>query len=160
MTLHRMLSWSIRAFLAGVVVVMSVAALAACAQAAGQGTNDDGRPTATASPDDLTIVGLEYRLYESTPDFDDSVFSSDDPQRIAALRDLLSQYFIVGDYEVETDEASPCPPGSGSGYVGYTLSTGESYSLSLNRCGEQPDEAFQDALWQLARSWHEVDTAE
>ena len=156
----RVATWAIRAALAAVAAAMLAVLLAGCTLTTAPGGAPTHSPTGADEPpaaDD--IASITYRLTQALPGFDDGTFVSTDRQRITDLADLLDELDIEGEFPPPgTQTDTPCPPGTGTGHITYTRTTGAEVTLSLGGCSPET-EAARDALWSLARGWHEQDAA-
>lgn len=156
MTLARATAWILRLALAGVAVAIIVVALTGCTLL-GTSMQGPGPTDATDSPaleaipvDAVSLV--EYRVYQALPDLDDSMRTTDDPEHIRQLVDLLNQRPEPGGYDSDDHGVGECPPGSSTAYVAVTLTSGEQREFGIDGCDENEwAQQLHDLVWSWAR---------
>lgn len=159
MSAARTIAWILRLALVGVAVAIVAVWLAGCTLLGG---TDGGRPS-TSAP---TVTGVstdapeveaipveavslvEYRVSAPLPTIDTSMRSTVEPARVAALVDLLNERPRPGGYDSPPMTGATCPPGTGSAFVGVTLTSGERLEFSVNGCdGDEWAQRLSDLVW-------------
>ncbi|GGA56659.1 hypothetical protein GCM10011490_03120 [Pseudoclavibacter endophyticus] len=141
---------------AAVGLVLAALTLAGCASADPEPTID---PTTSPGPtadsgmtpvpiDEVPeIASLTWQQSQALPDFDQSAHTTDDPDDIEELREVLAEYGITGDFRFDHSDCE----GGLTTWVTYETDAADEVTITANSC--EGETAFESELAALVTGW-------